>query len=230
MDEILVANFVVFRDVVDETPYDLVIGDEAWDVDYFLHENPELKRFAFAWMTDFVGWLPMPDGGEREAALTADYNAEMIEQRARFRRVRDRSVFVGDPDDIVPDDLGPGLPSVRDWTEDNFAFAGYVSGLDPVTDDERAAAAGRARLRRRRAGLRGDGRRLGRRRGPAAPGPRRSAGGAAGRRRPAVRGGRRAPHRPAVAAAPDGADGARATCPTCTATWPRATSRWSRAG
>ena len=63
----------------------------------------------------------------------------MITQRARFRRVRDRSVFVGDPDDIVPDDLGPGLPSVRDWTEDNFAFAGYVSGLDPVTEDERAA-------------------------------------------------------------------------------------------
>ena len=58
MDEILVNNFMVFNDVVDETYYDLVIGDEAWDVDYFLHENPELKRFAFAWMTDFVGWLP----------------------------------------------------------------------------------------------------------------------------------------------------------------------------
>ena len=139
MDEILVNNFGVFRDLVDETPYDLVIGDEAWDVDYFLHENPELKRFAFAWMTDFVGWLPMPDGGDREVALTADYNAEMIEQRARFQRVRDRSVFVGDPDDIVPDDLGPGLPLVRDWTEDNFVFAGYVNGVDPVDDDERAA-------------------------------------------------------------------------------------------
>jgi pimeloyl-ACP methyl ester carboxylesterase/predicted glycosyltransferase len=139
MDEILVNNFGVFRDLVDETPYDLVIGDEAWDIDYFLHENPELKRFAFAWMTDFVGWLPMPDGGDRELALTADYNAEMIEQRARFRWVRDRSVFVGDPDDIVPDDLGPGLPPVRVWTEDNFAFAGYVNGIDPVTDDERTA-------------------------------------------------------------------------------------------
>ncbi len=66
--------------------YDLVIGDEAWDVDHFLHENPELKRTAFAWMTDFVGWLPMPDGGEREAFLTADYNAEMIEHVARFPR------------------------------------------------------------------------------------------------------------------------------------------------
>ena len=55
MDEILVHNFMVFSDVVTEGHYDLVVGDEAWDVDYFLHENPELKRFAFAWLTDFVG-------------------------------------------------------------------------------------------------------------------------------------------------------------------------------
>src|SRR6476619_8246925 len=39
MDEILVANFMVFHDAVAEGEYDLVIGDEAWDVDHFLHEN-----------------------------------------------------------------------------------------------------------------------------------------------------------------------------------------------
>jgi pimeloyl-ACP methyl ester carboxylesterase/predicted glycosyltransferase len=132
MDEILVNNFMVFHDLVEAEPYDLVIGDEAWDVDHFLHENPELKRFAFAWMTDFVGWLPMPDGGDAEAALTADYNAEMLEQRARFRRLRDRSIFVGDPDDIVPDRFGPDLPVIRDWTEGEFDFAGYVTGFDPA--------------------------------------------------------------------------------------------------
>ena len=130
MDEILVNNFMVFNDVVTDEYYDVVIADEAWDVDYFLHENPELKHFEFAWMTDFVGWIPMPDGGEREAALTADYNAEMIEQRARYRRLRDRSIFVGDPDDIVPDSFGPGLPAIREWTEANFEFAGYVTGFD----------------------------------------------------------------------------------------------------
>ena len=84
MDEILVANFMVFHDVVREQPYDLWVGDEAWELDYFLHENPEEKRAAYVWLTDFVGWLPMPDGGEREAFLTADYNAEMIEHIARF--------------------------------------------------------------------------------------------------------------------------------------------------
>jgi predicted glycosyltransferase len=132
MDEILVANFMVFHDAIESGEYDLVIGDEAWDVDYFLHENPELKRTAFAWMTDFVGWLPMPSGGDREAFLTADYNAEMIEQVERFPRIRDRSIFVGNPDDIVPDDFGPGLGSIRDWTERHFAFSGYVTGFDPA--------------------------------------------------------------------------------------------------
>jgi len=131
MDEILVANFMVFHDAVETGEYDLVIGDEAWDVDHFLHENPELKRTAFAWMTDFVGWLPMPAGGEREAFLTADYNAEMIEHVERFPRIRDRAIFVGEPDDIVPDDFGPGMPSIRDWTERHYAFSGYVTGFDP---------------------------------------------------------------------------------------------------
>ncbi|MGH2477851.1 MAG: glycosyltransferase [Candidatus Limnocylindrales bacterium] len=132
MDEILVANFMVFHDAVEGGEYDLVIGDEAWDIDHFLHENPELKRTAFAWMTDFVGWLPMPSGGEREAFLTADYNAEMIEHVERFPRLRDQAIFVGDPADIVPDDFGPDLPSIRDWTERHFTFSGYVTGFDPT--------------------------------------------------------------------------------------------------
>ena len=57
-------------------------------------------RYCF--LTDFVGWLPLPEGGAEEARLTADYNAEMIEQIARFPRVRDRAIFVGSPEDVVP--------------------------------------------------------------------------------------------------------------------------------
>jgi pimeloyl-ACP methyl ester carboxylesterase/predicted glycosyltransferase len=128
MDEILVSNFMVFADLVAEEHFDLWVGDEAWDIDYFLHENPELKRAPYAWMTDFVGWLPMPDGGDRERVLTADYNAEMIEQVARFPSLRDRSVFVGNPGDVVPDPFGDELPLIRDWVEQNYRFSGYVTG------------------------------------------------------------------------------------------------------
>jgi pimeloyl-ACP methyl ester carboxylesterase len=139
MDEILLANFMVFHDLVRDEPYDLWIGDEAWELDYYLHENPEQKQAAYAWLTDFVGWLPMPDGGEREAFLTADYNAEMIEHIARFPRVRDRAVFVGNPDDIVADAFGPQLPLIRDWTREHYAFSGYVTGFDPSDFDDRQA-------------------------------------------------------------------------------------------
>lgn len=139
MDEIMVANFMVFHDIIRDNPYDLWIGDEAWELDYFLHENPEEKRAAYVWLTDFVGFLPMPDGGKREAFLTADYNAEMIEQIARFPRVRDRALFVGTPDIIVPDRFGPALPAIRDWTEQHYDFPGYISGFDPAALADREA-------------------------------------------------------------------------------------------
>jgi pimeloyl-ACP methyl ester carboxylesterase/predicted glycosyltransferase len=138
MDEILLANFMVFHDLVREEHYDLWIGDEAWELDYYLHENPDQKSAAYVWLTDFVGWLPMEDGGEHEAFLTADYNAEMIEHIARFPRVRDRAVFVGNRDDIVPDDFGPNLPAIGDWTEEHYDFAGYVTGFDPAAHGDRA--------------------------------------------------------------------------------------------
>jgi pimeloyl-ACP methyl ester carboxylesterase/predicted glycosyltransferase len=139
MDEILVANFMLFHDVAAAEQYDLWIGDEAWELDYFLHENPECKTAAYVWLTDFVGWLPTAEGGEREALLTADYNADMIEQIERYPRVRDRAIFVGEPEDIVPDAFGPGLPSIREWTEQHFSFAGYVNGFDPATLADRRA-------------------------------------------------------------------------------------------
>jgi len=131
MDEILVSNFMVFHDLVVEEQYDLVVGDEAWDVDHLIHENPELKRFAYAWLTDFVGYLPFPDGGDREALVAADYNAEMIGHISRYPRVRDRAVFVGDPDDVVDERFGRDLPLIRDWTAAHYDFAGYVTGFDP---------------------------------------------------------------------------------------------------
>jgi pimeloyl-ACP methyl ester carboxylesterase/predicted glycosyltransferase len=145
MDEILVANFMVFADLVEAEHYDLWVADEGWDVDAFLHDNPELKRTAYAWLTDFTGWLPMPDGGAAEAALTADWNEERIERGRRYPRLRDRSVFVGSADDVVDLPLGPGLPTARQWARERYAFAGYVlPAVAPADREELRAGLGYA--------------------------------------------------------------------------------------
>jgi pimeloyl-ACP methyl ester carboxylesterase/predicted glycosyltransferase len=130
MDEIMVANFMTFADLMEETHYDLVIGDESWDVDYYYHENPELKRQPFVFLTDFVGCLPMQDD-EREAFLCADRNADDLEHVARFPYVRDAAIFVGNPDDVTEQPFGPGLPSIRAWTDRNFSYSGYTLPFDP---------------------------------------------------------------------------------------------------
>jgi len=137
MDEMLLSNFMVFHDVVNDEHYDLWIGDEAWEIDYYLHENPEQKRAAYVWLTDFVGWVPMEDGGEREASLTADYNAEKLELIERFPRIRDRALFVGNLDDVTPEFFGPGLPFIPDWTREHFSFPGYITGFDPAEFGDR---------------------------------------------------------------------------------------------
>ena len=66
----------------------------------------------------------------------------MIEHVERFPRVRDRAIYVGDPDDLVPLPFGPGLPPIRAWTERHYAFAGYIPAYDPA-----ALPADRAGLR-----------------------------------------------------------------------------------
>ena len=138
MDELLIANFMIFQDAVDAGGYDLVVADEAWDIDHYWHEHHELKKAKLAWFTDFVGFVPMPSGGEREAFLTADYNAEMIGHIERHPGVRDRAIFVGGPEDIVPLGFGKDLPAMRDWVPRHFDFSGYVLGQHPHAFGPRA--------------------------------------------------------------------------------------------
>ena len=138
MDEILVANFMRFQEAVESGDYDLVIADESWDVDHFWHEHPELKRSALAWFTDFVGFVPMPEGGAHEAYLTADYNAEMIGHVEQHPRLRDRAIFVGNPGDIVDLSFGKDLPRMREWIPKHYEFSGYILGEHPAAFGARA--------------------------------------------------------------------------------------------
>lgn len=145
MDEIFVANFMLFHEVTQETPYDIWIGDESWEVDYFLHENPELKTAPYVFLTDVIGFLPVdPDGDPRESVLCADYNAEMIVQRARFPRLRDLSLYIGEYEELPDVPFGQGLPNIRDWAREWFTPVGYVLPFDPL--DYRDAPALRNRF------------------------------------------------------------------------------------
>ena len=137
LDEVFVANFMLFDEVAREGAYDLWYGDEAWEVDYFLHENPERKVAPYVFVTDFVGWLPVDEHDER---LTRDYNAENIGHVEGTPELRDRAIFVGDRADLVPRPFGEGLPAIDEWVPRHFDFSGYVlpSPAEPAPREDGA--------------------------------------------------------------------------------------------
>ena len=230
MDEVLAHNFMIFQDAVDQGDYDLVIADEAWDIDHYWHEHPELKRAKLAWFTDFVGYVPMPSGGEHEAFLTTDYNAEMIEHIERHPGVRDRAIFVGSPEDIVPLSFGKDLPAMRDWVPKHFDFAGYIIGEHPDTFGSRAELreslgyrTGRARVHRHR-------RRLGRRHASDQAHPAELADRARAHAGAAHDPGGGAAHRPRLARCAGRSGRARVRTQPGPPLWQPAILRWCKAG
>ena len=88
----------------------------------------------------------------------------MIGHIERHPGVRDRAIFVGEPEDIVPLSFGKDLPAMRDWVPRHFDFAGYIIGEHPEHFGSRAELRAAAGLSAGRAGLHRHGRRLGRRR------------------------------------------------------------------
>jgi len=103
-------------------------ADEGWEIDHFLDEHGA-EDADFAWLTDFRRFLPMPDGGEREAFLTG--RLQRRDGRAHRRPPPGpRPIDLRrQPDDIVDERLGPDLPMIREWTEQHYDFSGYVTGV-----------------------------------------------------------------------------------------------------
>jgi pimeloyl-ACP methyl ester carboxylesterase/predicted glycosyltransferase len=140
MDEIMAANFMTFADVVEREEYDLWVGDEGWDLDYFLHENPELKRAPYCFLTDFIGVLPMRDDPRSvEFRRAWEKNAENIDHLRVHPDVRDLSIMIGDEGDVLDRDFGPDLPNMRQWTREHFRFSGYTYHFDPAAYADKAA-------------------------------------------------------------------------------------------
>jgi pimeloyl-ACP methyl ester carboxylesterase len=140
MDEIIAANFMTFADVVEREDYDLWVGDEGWDLDYFLHENPELKRAPYVFLTDFVGILPIrEDPASAEFRRAWDKNAENIDHLRLHPDVRDLSVLIGDEEDVLDREFGPDLPNMRQWAREHFQFPGYTYHFDPADYRDREA-------------------------------------------------------------------------------------------
>ncbi|HOT00624.1 MAG TPA: glycosyltransferase [Acidobacteriota bacterium] len=135
-------NVEVLTRVTAAQRYDLIVGDETYEISLALKKTPALKTFPFVMIFDFVGFQPMTARPMERLGVWFWNHAWAKGYRQKPRHV-DMSLFVGELDDIPNTPFGLWLPNRRDWARARCRFVGYILPFDP------AACADRAAVRRR---------------------------------------------------------------------------------
>ncbi len=123
-------NIEILEKVTGSGHFDLVVGDETYEVILAFKKNPHRKRFPFIMIYDFVGFNPMTRH-LRERVGVYLWNIVWAKGYKRAPQYVDLSLFIGKQEDVPNERFGFMLPNKRDWARRRCKFVGYVFSFDP---------------------------------------------------------------------------------------------------
>jgi predicted glycosyltransferase len=125
------TNVQVFRDTIDQQEYDLIIGDETYELAVGFQKNPSLKRSPFVMIYDFIG-IDAMGCNPLDRLGTYIWNRLWSKDYMQNRPpVFDLGLFVGQEEDVPDKKFGVMLPNRRQWAKATLQFLGYVFPFDP---------------------------------------------------------------------------------------------------
>ncbi len=131
-------RYAVFREMMGVELWDLVIGDESYEIWFPLHDEPPL-RCPFVMIYDFVGLWPI-GWRERLSLDRTSFTYRQATDHRLLKRTQNRVLFVGEPEDIPTGRFGPALPRIRSYAARHYSIVGNVLRFDPqLYRDSRAA-------------------------------------------------------------------------------------------
>jgi UDP:flavonoid glycosyltransferase YjiC (YdhE family) len=129
-------------DVVDSVTasgqYDLIVGDETYEVLLAYKKDPSRKKCPFVMIFDFVGFDAMTRNPLEKLGVYF-WNKKWSERMDRVPEFVDLSLFVGEEEDIPDKRFGFLLPGRREWARARCEFVGYVFPFDPTKLRERTS-------------------------------------------------------------------------------------------
>ncbi|PVX26379.1 MAG: hypothetical protein CW691_01640 [Candidatus Bathyarchaeum sp.] len=130
-------NAKLVIDVIQREKFDLVIGDETYDLVIELLKDPNLKQFPFVIIYDFLG-LDRVTNNPIDAITTYYTNRLWTKVITNKSKVYDKTIFVGELEDIQDKNFGFLLPNRRKIAEKHFDFVGYILNFDPKEYTDKA--------------------------------------------------------------------------------------------
>jgi len=125
-------NVEVFKKIVSSRQYDLVIGDETYEINLALRKYPELKRSPFVMIYDFIGLEPTTRNPLEHLGVYYWNRVWSHYYRLKQKPPYDLALFIGMEKDIPDISFGIGLPNRREFARAMYNFVGYVFPFDPA--------------------------------------------------------------------------------------------------
>jgi len=127
-------NFEVIKHVTSSTKYDLIVGDEAYELTSGYRKDPKLKTTPIIMIYDFVGFDTMTYNPLEwlSAFLINRVSAKgYFEYKKNNFRVTDQILFVGEREDVPDRKFGILNPNRREWADTFCMYVGYILGFKP---------------------------------------------------------------------------------------------------
>ncbi len=131
------ANVRVVRSAIRDGSFDVVVGDETYEIMVAQEFHLFTVPVPFVMIYDFVG-LDAMTGRLGERLGVYFWNLVWSADRPVFAKGNSRGVFIGEPEDIPDTRFGPLLPNRRQHARRCYTFTGYILPFDPAALRDRA--------------------------------------------------------------------------------------------
>jgi UDP-N-acetylglucosamine:LPS N-acetylglucosamine transferase len=132
-------NSEFFLNLVAAKQYDLIIGDETYEIYLTLKKHGEMKKFPFVMIFDIVG-LDAVTMNPLEHLIAYYWNLVWShDYRHKLKPPFDLGLFVGEFNDVPDKSFGFMLPNRRKFAEAFYTFIGYVFPFDVTQYSDKQA-------------------------------------------------------------------------------------------
>jgi len=123
-------NVKIFKQLVDKEQFDLVIGDEAYEIAIALRESIITIKPTFVMLYDFIG-LDTMTKNPLEKLIAYKTNKGWAKGYAKVLDSVITRIFIGELEDVPDKRFGFLLPNRRKSASEKYNFVGYVLPFNP---------------------------------------------------------------------------------------------------
>jgi len=131
-------NIKILKQIIRREQFDVVIGDEAYELAVALAMKALSIDTPFVMIYDFFGMDSLTHNPIDKLAVTIINRLWARWDRKLFSDGKNLALFAGEPEDVLEEKLGFLLPSRRDHAKTYYKFTGYILPFEPAEYEDRA--------------------------------------------------------------------------------------------